>query len=306
MKNDLLLLATAAIWGFAFVAQRAGMDYIGPHSYNALRFLLGSLSLVPVYLLLRRGAGGGADRTARKGLEGREEKGSVLLITAAGVLLFGGSALQQMGLVYTTAGKAGFITGLYVVFVPMLAVLLGISSGGRRWTGAAAALAGLYFLSVDSSFSVDPGDPLVMLSALFFAAHLLLISRIANRLNPVLLSMGQYLVCSLLSALTALLTGEQLFPRALASASPAILYGGIMSVGVAYSLQIVAQKRAHPTHAAIILCMESLFAAAGGALLLGERMDLREGLGAALMFTGMLISQSRSTAAAAAAAPGEG
>jgi drug/metabolite transporter (DMT)-like permease len=280
MKNDLLLLATAAIWGFAFVAQRAGMEFIGPHSYNALRFLLGALSLLPLLILFR---------TAKV----KSGHTPLKLIIAAGLLLFGGSALQQMGLVFTTAGKAGFITGLYVVLVPILGIFMGISSGGRRWTGAAAALAGLYFLSVDSAFTVSGGDLLVMASAVFFAAHLLLISRIAGRADLILLSIGQYLVCALLSALLAVFLGEDLPGAAVRDALPAILYGGIMSVGIAYSLQIVAQRKAHPTHAAIILCAESLFAAAGGALILAERMNLREGLGALLMFAGMLISQSR-------------
>ncbi len=289
MKNDLLLLATAAIWGFAFVAQRAGVEYIGPHSYNALRFLLGALSLLPLLALFR-------SAKIRAGAAGRPEQSArtpFMLIIGTGLLLFGGSALQQMGLVHTTAGKAGFITGLYVVLVPILGIFIGISSGGRRWTGAAAALAGLYFLSVDSAFSVSPGDLLVMLSAFFFAAHLLLISRIAARTDLILLSIGQYLVCALLSSFLAVITGETVSPSAVSDALPAILYGGIMSVGIAYSLQIVAQRKAHPTHAAIILCMESLFAAAGGALILAERMNLREGFGALLMFAGMLISQSR-------------
>jgi drug/metabolite transporter (DMT)-like permease len=180
-----------------------------------------------------------------------------------------------------------------VVLVPILGIFMGISSGGRRWTGAAAALAGLYFLSVDSAFTVSGGDLLVMASAVFFAAHLLLISRIAGRADLILLSIGQYLVCALLSALLAVFLGEDLPGAAVRDALPAILYGGIMSVGIAYSLQIVAQRKAHPTHAAIILCAESLFAAAGGALILAERMNLREGLGALLMFAGMLISQSR-------------
>jgi drug/metabolite transporter (DMT)-like permease len=283
MKNDLLLLTTAAIWGFAFVAQRSGMAFIGPHTYNALRFLLGALSLFPLFLCSAHG-----NRIHRQLRQGKWV--DVLL---AGLFLFGGSALQQMGIVYTSAGKAGFITGFYVVLVPLLGGLFGLHSGKRGWTGAILALSGLYFLSVHGRFSIAFGDLLVMISAFFFASHVLYLSRISVRFDPLFLSIGQYLVCALLSLVAALFSGERIDSASFAGALPSIAYGGIMSVGVAYSLQIVAQRRAHPTHAAIILCMESLFAALGGALLLSERLSSRELFGAALMLAGMLVSQVR-------------
>ncbi|WP_020611574.1 DMT family transporter [Sediminispirochaeta bajacaliforniensis] len=283
MKNDLLLLTTAAIWGFAFVAQRSGMAFIGPHTYNALRFFLGALSLFPLFLYSAHG-----NRVHR-----HLRQGKWFEVLLAGLFLFGGSALQQMGIVYTSAGKAGFITGFYVVLVPLLGGLFGLRSGKRGWTGAILALSGLYFLSVHGSLSIAFGDLLVMISALFFASHVLYLSRITVRFDPVSLSIGQYLVCAVLSLAAALFSGESIDSSSLAGAFPSIAYGGIMSVGVAYSLQIVAQRRAHPTHAAIILCMESLFAALGGALLLSERLSSRELFGAALMFAGMLVSQVR-------------
>lgn len=284
MKNDFLLLLTAIIWGFAFVAQRAGMDLVGPFSYNGVRFALGALSLVPVLLLTRK----------RKGAIFSPGQPGRLSLAAwgglAGVLLFAGASLQQIGIVYTTAGKAGFITGLYVVLVPLIGAAVGTRSGIYRWAGAVLAILGLYLLSVNESFAVGRGDFLVFLCAFFFAAHVLLLAKISPRFDPAALSMVQYGICSALSLLVALGTETVSAPEILSAWLP-IAYGGIFSVGIAYSLQVVAQKKAHPTHAAIILSLEGLFAAVGGFLLLGERFSSRELLGGVLMLAGMVISQ---------------
>jgi len=299
MKNDLLLLLTACIWGFAFVAQRVGMDLVGPFTYNGVRFALGALSLAPLLLAGRRGglsperADGAAEVMAPGGREaGGLEGGKALFAWGglAGIVLFGGATLQQVGIVSTTAGKAGFITGLYVVLVPLIGAAMGTRSGIFRWLGAVSAVIGRYLLSVEKGFTVAKGDALVFVSAFFFAAHVLLIARIAPRFDAVKLSVIQYSVCSLLNLAIAL-AAEKVETGAVLGAWLPIAYGGVFSVGIAYSLQIVAQKNAHPTHAAIILSLESLFAAVGGFLLLGERFDAVQITGCVLMLAGMVVSQ---------------
>ncbi len=193
LRTDGQLLLTAAIWGFAFVAQRAGMEFIGPFTYNGVRFLLGTISLLPLLLFIKRPRGGRAE-------------GLYLHGVVAGLLLFGGSSLQQVALQFTTAGKAGFITGLYVVLVPIFGHLLGRRSDRGRWTGAILALGGLYFLSITESFTLAPGDGLVMLCAVFFAGHLLYLSYVAAKLPALELSVVQYAVCAAASGAVALLT----------------------------------------------------------------------------------------------------
>jgi drug/metabolite transporter (DMT)-like permease len=279
MFNNFLLLLTAAIWGFAFVAQRIGMEHVGPFLFNGVRFALGGISLLPVFFI----TGGKSSALDRSSLTAG---------ALAGILLFGGASLQQIGIQYTTAGKAGFITGLYVVLVPLLGSFLGTQSGKYRWIGAFSTAIGLYLLSVNTEFSVNTGDFLVFLSAFFFACHVLYLAKVSPLQNPILLSILQYLIVSLCSILYAF-HAERIQFHSLLSAWLPILYGGIFSVGIAYSLQVIAQKKAHPTHAAILLSMEGLFAAMGGALLLGERLTVRETFGAFLMLSGMVISQWR-------------
>ena len=292
MKNDILLFLTAAIWGFAFVAQRAGMEIIGPFTYNGVRFALGAASLLPVLFATRGLRPGMAAAGGPGGYRGLFAWGAV-----AGTVLFAGASLQQIGIVYTTAGKAGFITGLYVVLVPLIGAAFGTRSGIFRWTGALLAAAGLYLLSVRGSIGVDRGDTLVFLSAFFFAAHVLVLAKISPRFDPVQLSIVQYGVCAVMS-LAAAFGGETVRTATLLAAWLPIAYGGVFSVGIAYSLQVVAQKKAHPTHAAIILSLEGLFAALGGFLLLHERFSGREVSGGILMLAGMIISQFSLPAAA--------
>lgn len=282
IRTDGQLLLTAAIWGFAFVAQRAGMDYVGPFTYNGVRFLLGTVSLLPLLLLLRGSRGGSTATAAPRSL--------LLHGGVAGLLLFGGSSLQQIALQFTTAGKAGFITGLYVVLVPIMGHFLGRRSDRGRWVGAVLAVAGLYFLSVTEGFRLAPGDGLVMLCAVFFAAHVLYLSYAAPRLPALPLSVVQYAVTAGGSFLVALLFENPEISSVLDAWLP-IFYGGVFSVGIAYSLQVFAQRLAHPAHAAIILSLEGLFAAIGGFLLLGEILSPRSLLGSALMLAAMLAAQ---------------
>ena len=282
LKAEVLLLLAAVIWGFAFVAQRIGMDHVGPFTYNGVRFMLGALSLLPLLWLGRRsaapvGSGGG-----------RLILGGGLL---AGLILFAGASLQQVGIVHTTAGKAGFITGLYVVVVPALGLLWGHRTPWSTWAGAALAVAGLYLLTLTEDLSLAKGDGLVLIGAFFWAGHVLVIGGLSGRhIEPVLLACLQFIVCAVLSLAVAVVT-EPITLRGLWGGALPILYGGLLSVGVAYTLQVVAQRDAPPAHAAIILSLETVFAALGGWLLLNEILSGRGLIGCALMFAGMLLSQ---------------
>ena len=284
-KSDTILLTTAIIWGFAFVAQRVGMDYIGPFLFNGIRFALGCLVLLP---LVVRKDNGNDPRPARD--DPRRVKTLVVGSAVAGLMLFGGASLQQVGLVYTTAGKAGFITGLYVVIVPLLALFWGQRTTMGTWTGAILAAVGLYFLSMSQQFTIAFGDFLVLLCAVFFAGHVLIIGWLSPKMNSYRLAFIQYAACSLLSLIVAVLY-ENISMNSIVQAAIPILYGGVMSVGIAYTLQIIGQRQAHPAHAAIILSLESVFAALGGWFLLNETMSLRQMGGCALMLFGMLLSQ---------------
>lgn len=275
--NDALLMTTAAIWGFAFVAQRVGMDHIGPFTYNGIRFLLGGGVLIPVALKLSPLAPRNMVPTL---------KGSLL----AGLALFAAASLQQIGLVYTTAGNAGFITGLYVVLVPVIGIGRRQKIGPGRWSAVVLAVMGLYLLSVTNEFTVNPGDLFVVASALFFAVHVQLIDHLAPRHSALWLSLFQYIVVGLFSLVIGLVR-EPWSASAIQSALPAILYGGLGSISVAYTLQVIAQRRAEPSHAAVILSLEGSFAALGGWLLLGEVLSLRGLLGCGLLLAGMVLSQ---------------
>ncbi len=273
-----LLLLTAAVWGLAFVAQRAGMAYIGPFTYNAARFALGA-AVLEIFLRYRRRRQGAA--------RPRGHVGHGLLL---GLLIFAGASLQQAGLVSTTAGKAGFITGLYVVLVPLLAALRGKNPARTVWAGAWLAVAGLYLLSVRGAWRIAPGDALVLASAFFWAAHVVAVDHFVDHNDSLRLAARQFWVVAGLSALVAL-GWEPISWAGLRAAGPAILYGGLISVGVGYTLQVVAQQHAEPGLAAIIFSLEAVFALLGGVLLLGETLTLRGVLGAGLMLAGMILAQ---------------
>ena len=282
-KADSLLMLTAVIWGGAFVAQRVGMNHVGPLTFNGVRFALGALTLLPFAL---RG-----DRATEKEQFPRlTNKQAVLGGGLAGLILFGGATLQQVGLVYTTAGKAGFITGLYVVIVPLLGMLWRQWPGWGGWFGAMIAAVGLYFLSVTEEFNLAPGDAWVLGSACLFAIHVLLLGYLSPRVDVLKLACAQYAIVCLLSLVVAGFL-ETITVHGLREATIPILYGGVMSVGVAYTLQVVAQKVAPPTHAAIILSLEAVFAALAGWLILDEVLTSRGLLGCGLMLSGMIVAQ---------------
>ncbi|GGB80808.1 transporter [Marinobacterium zhoushanense] len=275
--SHLLLVAVAAIWGFAFVAQSAGMETLGPHSFNAARFLLGALSLLPLWLLLRR--------------EGTRNGRTLLLGgLAAGTIMFGGFSFQQIGLLHTTAGNAGFITGMYIVFVPLTGVLLGHSTNLQTWSGVILALLGLYSLSVGPDLSVGYGDFLELIGALFWTAHVILINWLSRRVDAIELSILQFVVATVWASIAALALESPTLP-ALQSAWLPLVYAGVASSGVAFTLQIIAQRKVEPGVTALLLSGEAVFAVLGGWLLLDEQFGSKELLGCSLMLAGMLVTQ---------------
>ena len=280
-QANLILLLTALIWGFGFVAQRMGMDHLGPYAFNVCRFLVGALSLLPLLFLLRKKGSGSTD------FNPSFWKFSIL----AGFALFGGATLQQVGIQYTTVGKAGFITGLYVVIVPILGLCLRQKIG--KWTviGCILAVLGLYFLSIKQDFSMGWGETLVLIGAFFWAVHVQVIGAANKRnLNPIKLALVQYLVCAALNLLLSLLF-ETFHLDQVILTSGAILYAGIVSVGIAFTLQVIAQKRVAASQAAIILNLEAVFAVLAGWLFFTEVLTTKEWLGCGLMFLGMILSQ---------------
>jgi drug/metabolite transporter (DMT)-like permease len=315
LRADILLLLTAGIWGFGFVAQRSGMEYAGPFAFNGIRFILGSLSLLPLILWRKH-------RSNKLTTIFTKKWGCYSL--AAGGCLFVAVLLQQFGLMFTTAGNAGFITGLYVVLTPIFGIFLGRKTGRATWFGSLFTLAGLYFISAAGSLdSINPGDIITVISAVFWACHVLLIDRLVRDIDPIALSSGQFAVCGILALAGAFLFEPYIaplvervnpalletgtfawlpFPALLAGLSAQtiafptdalipILYGGLGSVGIAYTLQAVAQRDAPPAHATIILCFEGCFAALGGVLLLSEKIGRWTLLGFMLMLAGMLVTQ---------------
>ncbi|PJI08306.1 MULTISPECIES: DMT family transporter [Clostridium] len=281
-KANVILLITALIWGLAFTAQSVGMKYVGPFTFNGVRFILGAVSVIPIIYFFRN-----------EGIHGNSNnymKFAVVGGIISGIFNFAGASFQQVGMLYTTVGKAGFITGLYIVIVPILGIFLKQRMGINSWIGILMSLIGLYFLCNTGKLSIGLGEILEIFGAFFFAAQILIIDYFTNKTNSYKLAFFQYITCGSISLVVALFT-ENIKISALYGATVPILYGGICSVGIAYTLQIVGQKHAKPAHAAIIMSMESVFGALGGAIILHERMGLRNIFGCGLMLAGMLVAQ---------------
>jgi drug/metabolite transporter (DMT)-like permease len=278
-KSNILLMITAIIWGSAFVAQRIGGEYVGAFTFNGLRFFLGFLSLIPIILYF--------EKNKKRSVIGRK---TIFAGSITGLCLFIAASLQQIGINDTTAGKAAFITGLYIVLVPLFGIALKHSSSRFIWFGALIAIMGLYLLSVTESFTIGKGDLLELIGAVFWAFHILFIDYFVKNNSALKLSAVQFITCSVLSLVTAMCI-EKTDMTNLVHAIIPIGYGGICSVGIAYTLQVVAQKNAKPSHAAIILSLETVFAAIGGFIILDESLSLRGIAGCLLMLTGMLVSQ---------------
>jgi len=285
LKSDMLLFLASFIWGLGFVAQRVGMDFVGPFTFNSIRFALGSLVLVPLILLKKKTLVSCNDIRPINRLKMKLLSGAL-----AGLVLFAAASFQQMGLVYTTAGNAGFITGLYVVIVPILGLTFRQHTNTGTWIGTFLAAAGLYLLCVTEKLTVSLGDFLVLVGAFLWAGHVLIIGWLSPKIEPLKLACIQFAVCSVLSFMVAVAV-EIITLQGVYHAAIPILYGGLISVGIAYTLQVVAQQNTHPAHAAILLSFEAVFAATGGWLILNETLTTRGMLGCALMLSGMLLSQ---------------
>ena len=283
MIANLLLLLTAAIWGFGFVAQVIGMNYLMPFAFIGARFFLGAFSLLPFIWFFRRSL-------VRQSVSfGLLLQGSLL----SGAILFAASSFQQVGLLHTTASNAGFITGMYMIFVPVIGLMRGLRTSLAVWLGCLIACLGLFLLGVDEQWQVGYGDLLQLAGAALWAVHILAIDHYGRRIPDVLLAFGQFFVCSVLAALVSgAVLGENTTAEQLVQAGPTLVYAGIVTVGVAYTLQVIAQAKAHPAHAGMILSLEAVFGAVGGYLLLDELLNSRQLIGCALMLIGMIVSQA--------------
>lgn len=281
LRADVLMLITAMIWGSGFVAQTSGMDHIGPFLYSGLRFALGSLCLLP--LVLR-----GPRHQAKA--EPFLTRGLLIGGGLMGLALALGINLQQVGLLFTSVTNAGFITGLYVIVVPLLGLLIGHKTGIGTWLGAILAVLGMFLLSVGDQFQVASGDWLQLIGAFVWGGHVVLVGVFASRHDPIRLAFVQFATCAVVSLILALCL-ETFDLSAIIAAGPAILYGGLIAVGIGYTLQVIAQKDAIASHAAIIFSMEAVFAAIAGAWLLDEQLQPRGYIGCALMLVGMLMAQ---------------
>ena len=281
MKYELLLLLASIIWGAAFVAQQIGMERgLGPMTFNALRFALGCLSLVPVLLWRRRG---------RK-IASKPTKLPIAASVWAGLFLFAAASLQQIGLQYTSSANAGFITGFYILFVPVLGLFFGHRARVSLWGGIAVSLVGLYLLSVTGDFVMSKGDVLIMVGAVLWACQILAIDRVAGDGDPIVISLLQFSVCAILSLLAAVLF-ENWSLEAVKAGAGAVAFAGIMSVGVAFTLQVVGQKHCPPAPAAIIMSLEAVFAAIAGYLVLQQTLTGRALIGCILILVGVLVVQ---------------
>ena len=294
MKSNLLLLLTAFIWGTAFVAQKSGMDYIEPFTYGGIRTLIGGLFLIPVIKFLDgRKPAEEKTRLAKRTEEQKKAEDKLLLIggICCGLALFVASSLQQFGVSYTTAGKAGFITTLYVVIVPIFSIFLRKKVSPKMWFCVMLGALGMYMLCMkEATFSLQYGDFLVLLCAAAFAVHILVIDYFSPKVDSVRLSCIQFLVAGSLGIICMFIFETPVIANILACWFP-ILYAGVLSSGVAYTLQVVAQADADPTAASLILSLESVFAALSGIVLLGESLTMKELLGCAIIFTAIIIAQ---------------
>ena len=284
LRGSVLLLLTAAIWGVAFVAQSVGMDYVGGFTFNSVRSLIGALVLLPVMLFLdhreprSKAQSAFADRTLLTG-------GAV-----CGVFLCLASNCQQFGIKYSTVGKAGFITALYIVLVPVFGLFLKKKCGPFIWTAVVVALAGLYLLCMQDGFSLDKGDILLLCCAILFAFQILAVDHYSPLVSGVKLSMMQFLICGIGSGIPALLFEHPEISQILAAWKP-VLYAGVLSCGVAYTLQIIGQRDLNPTIASLIMSLESCISVLAGWMILHQTLSLREITGCTVMFAAIILAQ---------------
>lgn len=286
IKSSLILLLTATIWGVAFVAQSVGMEYIGPFTFNAIRCVLGGLVLIPVILVLKK--------KKETGAENQEKEDKKTLWTggiACGVILCIASNLQQFGIMEASVGKSGFFTALYIVMIPVIGIFIGKRPGIKLWFCVALAVVGMYLLCMkDGSFTIERADIMLLLCALAFSFHILVVDYFSPKVGGVKMSCIQFLVCGVLSAVGMLFTETPDISNIQAAWLP-LLYAGLLSCGVGYTLQIVGQKGINPVIASLIMSLESVISALAGWVILGQVLSPKEILGCVLMFVAIIITQ---------------
>lgn len=288
MKGNILLLLTAFIWGSAFVAQKAGMEYIEPFTFNGIRCLIGGLVLIPVVLLFAR-----KDPIAEDATEEEKKAYNKTLLLGGfccGIVIFIASSLQQYGLLFTTAGKSGFITALYVVLVPVFGVFLKRKVRPITWFCVLLALVGLYLLCFQRGEGLNMGDLLTLICAFAFTTHIFVVDHFSPKVNGVKMSCIQFLVAGIISMPLAFIFENIVWANVLQCWLP-ILYAGVLSCGVAYTLQIIAQKDTDPMITSLLMSMESVFAVLTAAIILHEMMSMKELIGCVIMFAAIIIVQ---------------
>lgn len=288
VESNLMLLLTALIWGVAFVAQSAGMDYVGPFTFNAVRCLVGGIVLIPCIFILNRTKPGDAKTQVlpKKGSKWKLAIGGLCCGTALGVA----STLQQFGIMHTTVGKAGFITALYIIIVPILGLLFKKKASFTIWISVAIAAVGMYLLCITEGFSINKGDFFVFLCAVCFSIHILVIDYFTPFVDGVKMSCIQFFVAGILCSVMMFIFEKPEISAILAAWLP-VLYAGVLSCGVAYTLQIIAQKNTNPTVASLVLSMESVFSVLAGWLILGQKLSGREMLGCVFVFGAIILAQ---------------
>lgn len=286
IKSLIMLFAATIIWGFAFVAQSKGMDYVGGFTFNCLRCFLGGAVLIPVIAI--------SDKKRKSKEDGNNIRNDRKRLITGGVccgaFLCVASNLQQFGIKYTTVGKAGFITAMYIVIVPVAGIFLKRKAGKFVWIGVALAIAGLYLLCINEDFYIGKGDLLVLGCAVVFSGHILCVDYFSPLVDGVRLSCIQFFTCGILSGIPMLIF-EDVSLRNIADCSVPLLYAGIMSCGVGYTLQIIGQKNINPTVASMVFSLEAVFSLLAGWLILGQNMSEREIAGCVIMFAAIVLAQ---------------
>ncbi len=289
IRSSIMLLITAWIWGVAFVAQSEGMNYVGGFTFNACRFIIGGIVLIPCIFLLRR-----VNRESWEALSGEERQSRNRIGIAGGVccgvFLCLASSLQQFGIAFTTVGKAGFITALYIILVPVLGLFMKKKVRRNVWVSVGIAAVGMYLLCIKEGFSVNKGDFLVFLCSIGFTLHILVIDYFSPKAEGVVISCVQFFTAGVLSG-AGMLLFEQPSWGAVTAAWMPVLYAGVMSCGVAYTLQVIAQKNIAPTVASLLMSLESVFSVLAGWILLGQRLSGKELAGCVLVFAGIVLAQ---------------
>lgn len=283
LKSSLLLFLAAFIWGVAFVAQSVGMDYMGPLTFNGARFLMGSLVLLPFVLLRRK-------QNKKAGRAPASLKTTIIGGVCCGLALCSAALFQQYGIMYTTVGKAGFITTLYIILVPFFGIFLKKRISGKVWIGAVIAAAGMYLLCMSERLALSRGDTLVFICAILFSVHILVIDYFSPMADGVELSCIQFLTAGIIGSMGAILF-EQPTLQCLIDGIIPLAYAGILSSGVAYTLQVIGQKDMDPTVASLILSMESVFSALAGWMILHQKLSGRELFGCVLVFMAVILVQ---------------